>query len=164
MKKYSIELKWGILFVVIALLWMYFEKLMGWHDENIAKHAIYTNLFAVIAIFVYVLALRDKRNNFYGGSMTWSQGFVAGLIVTLIVTILNPLSQYITHRVITPEYFTNVINYAVESGQMTREAAEKHFNMNSYILQSSLFGLVIGAVTSAIVALFLRKKGSDTAT
>ncbi len=104
MKKYTIELKWGIIFLIVVLIWMYFEKFIGWHGENIADHAIYNNLFAIIAIFIYMLALLDKRKNYCGGKMTWYQGFVTGLIISVVVTLLSPLSQYITHQLITPEY------------------------------------------------------------
>jgi hypothetical protein len=163
MRKYAIEIKWGLIFVIIALLWMYFEKQMGWHGENIANHAMFTNFFAIIAILIYVFALRDKRKNNYGGYMTWKQGFISGLIITAVVTVFAPISQYITHVIISPEYFPNVIDYVVETGHMTRHVAEGHFNMGSYIVQSTIFGIVVGAITSALVALFMRKKAPDIA-
>lgn len=158
MKKFSIEIKWGVIFSVVSLLWMFLEKGLGWHDENIAQHAIYTNIFAIVAILLYVFALLDKRKNFYNGKMTWTQGFVSGIIISVVVAILSPLAQYITHEFITPDYFTNVIDYSVESGAMTREAAEEYFNLKSYIIQSFFFALVVGVVTSAIVAFFVRRK------
>ena len=54
MNKFKIELKWGVYFTIAALAWMYVEKALGWHDELISKHAIYTNIFAIVAIAVYV--------------------------------------------------------------------------------------------------------------
>ena len=90
--------------------------------------------------------------------MNWSQGFISGIVVSIVVAILTPLAQYITHTFVTPDYFTNIIDHAVERGSMTREAAEEYFNLTSYILQSFFFALVVGVVTSAIVALFVRKK------
>ncbi|WP_298247560.1 DUF4199 domain-containing protein [uncultured Christiangramia sp.] len=158
MKRFAIEIKWGIIFSVVSLLWMYLEKSLGWHDELIAKHAIYTNFFGIVAIVIYVLALLDKRKNFFKGKMNWSQGFISGIVVSIVVAILTPLAQYITHAFITPEYFPNIIDHAVERGSMTREAAEEYFNLTSYILQSFFFALVVGVVTSAVVALFVRKK------
>ena len=158
MKRFAIEIKWGIIFSVVSLLWMYLEKALGWHDELIAKHAIYTNFFGIVAIVIYVLALLDKRKNFFGDKMNWSQGFISGIVVSIVVAILTPLAQYITHTFVTPDYFTNIIDHAVERGSMTREAAEEYFNLTSYILQSFFFALVVGVVTSAIVALFVRKK------
>ena len=161
MKKYSIELKWGIIFTAIALLWMLFEKQMGWHDEHIADHANYTNFFAVLAILVYLQALLDKRKNFYGGYMSWKQGFVSGLIVSVVVAMLSPLSQYITNTFITPDYFENAIRYSIESGMMTREEAEETFNMQTYVINSFFFAFIVGAVTSAIVAVFVSRKVPD---
>lgn len=158
MKKFSIEIKWGIIFSVISLLWMFLEKGLGWHDENIAQHAIYTNLFAIVAIVIYVLALLDKRKNFYDGKMNWSQGFISGIVVSIVVAVISPLGQYITHEYITPDYFENVIAYSVENGAMSQEAAEEYFNLTSYVIQSFFFALVVGVVTSAIVAYFVRTK------
>ncbi len=158
MKKFAIEIKWGVIFSFVSLAWMFLEKRLGWHDENIAQHAIYTNIFAIVAILLYVLALLDKRKNFYNGTMTWSQGFISGIVISVVVAILSPIAQYITHQFITPDYFNNIIEYSVESGAMTREAAEGYFNITSYIIQSFFFALVVGVVTSAIVAYFVKTK------
>lgn len=158
MKKYTTEIKWGLIFTIVALLWMVFERLMGWHGENIDQHATMTNLFAIPAIVIYVLALLDKRKSDLGGIMTWGQGFTSGLIITLVVVVLSPLAQYLTHTIITPEYFANVIEYSVSNDMMTREEAEGYFSLNNYIMQSAIGGLIMGIVTSAVVALFTKKK------
>ncbi len=157
MKKYTTEIKWGLIFTIVALLWMVFERLMGWHGENIGQHATLTNLFAIPAIVIYVLALLDKRKRDLGGLMTWGQGFTSGLIITLVVVILSPFAQYLTHTIITPEYFTNVIEYAVNQEQMTREEAESYFSLSNYMFQSAIGGLIMGVITSAVVAFFTKK-------
>lgn len=158
MNKVSIEIKWGVIFTLVTLLWMVFEKAMGWHDVLIAKHAIYTNFFGIIAVLIFVLGLKDKKANFYNGNMTWRQGFVAGLIITIVITILSPLSQFISSTYITPDYFNNVIAYSVDSEVMTQEQAEAYFNLRSYIIQATFGALVMGVVTSAAVAWFLKTK------
>ncbi|WP_373059774.1 DUF4199 domain-containing protein [Zunongwangia sp. H14] len=158
MKKFKIEIKWGIIFSFASLLWMMFEKRIGWHDELIAKQPIYTNLFGLVAIAIFLLAIYDKRKHFYGGRMSWSQGFVSGIILTVVISLLTPLVQYITSAWITPHFFENVIKYTVETGQMKRAAAEEYFNLRSYILMSTFSALAMGIVTAAIAALILRKK------
>jgi len=159
MKKYLIEIKWGLIFVIMMLVWMYFEKAMGWHGENIADHATYTNFVAIPSIIVYVLALLEKRKKHFNNVMTWKQGFISGLIITAVVVILTPFSQLVTHELITPEYFENVKAYAVDQGQMTQEEASNYFNLTSYLWQSIVGALIMGALTSAIVAIFVRRKG-----
>jgi hypothetical protein len=160
MKKYLTEIKWGLIFVAASLLWMIFEKAMGWHGENIEQHPVYTNLFSIVAIAVFVFALLDKRKRDLGGYMTWKQGFMAGLIISLVVAVLSPLAQVITHELITPEYFPNAIEYSVESGEMTQAEAESYFTLGNYMLQNAIGGLVMGVLTSAIVALFVRRRPS----
>lgn len=158
MKKLTIEFKWAILFTIAMLLWMLFEKTMGWHGERIADHWWLTLFFAPFAILMYLLAMREKRRRVYGDKMTWLQGFVSGLILSVFVALLSPLAQYITHNYITPEYFNNVIEHSVTNELMTRTAANEYFNINNYMWQSAFGALGMGVVTSAVVALFVKKK------
>jgi len=158
MNKIKIEIKWAIIFSITLLVWMVLEKMVGLHSQHIDKHMIYTNFFAIPAIAIYVFALRDKRKNFYNGVMTYKQGFIAGIIITVIVAVLSPLTQYIISVYITPEYFPNVIDYVVSHGEMTQEAAEKQFNLKNYILMGFISALLMGLITSAVVAIFTRKK------
>ncbi|TXB63374.1 DUF4199 domain-containing protein [Phaeodactylibacter luteus] len=161
MKNYSTEIKWGLIFSLVAMGWMYFEKAMGWHGPNIEQHPTYTNLFAVLAIAVFVFALRDKKHRDYGGHMTWRQGFFSGALISLVVAVLSPLAQWLTHTVISPEYFPNVIAYSVAQGYYeTEAAAAAFFNLQSYMLQGAIGGMVMGLLTSAIVPLFLRSRPS----
>ncbi len=157
--KIKIELKWALIFVGMSLLWMVLEKLAGLHSTHIDKHMYLTNLFAIPAIVVYVLAMNEKKKIDYKGEMTYGQGFVSGLIITGIVALFAPLTQWITSTLITPEYFPNVIAYSVETGyHSSLEEAEAYFNLENYILQSFVGAIIMGVITSAIVAFFVRTK------
>ncbi|NKI26569.1 DUF4199 domain-containing protein [Arenibacter sp. 6A1] len=156
MNKFRLEIKWAIIFSATVLVWMTFEKAMGWHDVHIGKHALYTNFFALVAIAVYVFALLDKRKTVFNGKMTWKQGFISGIALSVIIAALSPITQFITSTIITPDYFTNIINFVVSNGKMTQEAAEAYFNLKSYMLQSAFGALTMGIVTAAFVAFFVK--------
>lgn len=156
--KYRIEIKWGLYFVLMTLVWMLGERLAGLHDKNIAYHPIFTNFIALPAIALYFFALRDKRIHFYGGKMTYLQGFVSGMIITLVVALLSPITQYITSVWITPHYFENVIAYVVDQKKMTLEAAQENFNLTFYMIQATVGAVFMGTVTAAVVALFSKGK------
>src|SRR5690606_18524925 len=113
MSKYRIEIKWAIIFSVAMLLWMLGEKVMGLHDERIAEHAFYTGFFSIVAIGIYLLALYDKRKNFNNDYMNWQEGFKAGAILTLGIVILSPFVQLIVSQLISPDYFSNISEYAI---------------------------------------------------
>ncbi|MFO7822999.1 MAG: DUF4199 domain-containing protein [Cyclobacterium sp.] len=158
MKKYRIEIKWGIIFSLMSLLWMVLERVTGLHDQHIEQHATYTNFVAIPAITLYVLGLLEKRKKHYGGYMSYAQGFKAGMIITLVVTVLTPLTMWLTLSIITPDFLDNARIYAVESGKMEGEAAENYFSYENYIVQSIVGAPIMGILTSAIVAIFTRKK------
>ena len=158
MKKYQIELKWALVFVGMTLIWMIGEKLLGYHSEKIDQHEVITNFIAIPAIAVYVFALLDKKKNFYKGQMNYLQGFISGIIISVIVAAISPLTQYLTSVVISPEYFPNIIKYAVDNGKATQAEAISYFNLKSYIIYGVIGALGMGAVTSAIVAIFVKSK------
>ncbi|HEX8998424.1 MAG TPA: DUF4199 domain-containing protein [Blastocatellia bacterium] len=153
------EIKWGVIFTIVGLLWMVLERVSGLHDKYIHLHPFLTNLFALPAIIMMVLAIKEKKR-LLGGKISFTQAFLCGLAVSVVVAALSPLAQWITARVISPNYFPNAINYAVQAGLQTREQAEAFFNLNSYMLQASLGALVMGILTTLIIAAFVRTKNS----
>ncbi|KGO87634.1 membrane protein [Flavobacterium rivuli WB 3.3-2 = DSM 21788] len=157
MKRITIEIKWALVFTVMTFAWMFAEKQAGLHDIHIDKHPIYTNLIAIPAILIYVFALLNARKKYYGGTMTYGQGIKTGLIITAIVTVLSPLSQYITSTYITPHFFENAISYAVSKKFSTLPDAKAYFNLKSYIIQGLIGAPIMGVVTTLIVAAFTKK-------
>lgn len=159
MAKISIELKWAFIFIAISLAWMVLEKMAGLHDKHIDKHQYLTLLFAVPAITTFVLALRDKKKNYYNNRITYKQAFISGLIITGIVTAFSPLTQWIISEIITPEYFPNVIEHAVNTGYFkTRAEAENYFNLGNYIKQSVVGAFVMGLITTVVVSFFIKTR------
>lgn len=157
MGKYKTEIKWGIIFVLATLIWNFLEKSLGFHGENIEQHPVVTNFFFIPAILIYVLGIREKREKDLGGTMTFKEGFIAGMIITLVVTVFTPLTQYLASTVISPDYFQNAIDFSVESGESTLEEAQAFFNLQSYMIMSIIFAPVVGTLTSLVVAFFMKK-------
>jgi hypothetical protein len=159
MGKIRIEVKWAIIFSLVGLLWMVLEKLSGLHSIYIEYHLYFTNLFAIPAIWIFVLALKNKKANDYDGKMTYKQGSISGVILSIFIASLSPLTQWITSYIITPEYFPNVIQRSVEIGyyKTTEEAALK-FNYKNYAIQGMIGALGMGIITTLIVMIFLRTK------
>lgn len=158
MKKFAIEIRWAIQFSIVSLVWMIFEKTMGWHDELISKQAIYTNLFALVGIGIYFIALSDKKKNYYKGSMDWRQGFMSGMILSTVVAVLNPMVQSITYTYITPNFFENIIEFMVTQKVQTQSQAEMYFNLKSFTIQGIFGAFSFGVLTSAFVAFVLKTK------
>lgn len=159
MKTIQTEIKWALIFSAMGLVWMLLEKLSGLHGKYIDYHMYLTNLFMIPAVWVTVLALKDKKKRDFGGNMSYMQGFRSGVLLSVIIALLSPLTQWITSFVITPEYFPNVIKRSVELGYFkTTAEATANFNYQNYAIQGAIGAVFMGCITVAIVMIFLRSK------
>jgi len=157
MKKFAIEIKWGIRYTFLWIFWLYIEKSSGYYDVKISDQALYSLLFTFVILFVYYVAIKEKKKDFFKDDMSWKQGCVTGIFLTIVMAILTPFCQIIFHKAIAPEFFPNMIEYSISKGN-SRETAENYFNLLSYITQSVFSTLSLGVVISAVVALFLQTK------
>ncbi len=151
------EIKWGIIFSAAGLMWVCLEFVVGLHDKFIGWHPILTNIFAIPAVIIMVLAILEKRQDL-GGKITFKQAFLCGLGVSIIVAVLSPLAQFLFHRIINPNFFSNAINYAVANHQATLEQAQTYFNLQSYLIQAPIFAVIIGIITSLVIAAMIKKE------
>lgn len=158
MKKIYIELKWAVIFSITLLCWILFEKTMEWDTEGFEDFWWLTLLFAPFAILMYLLALREKRRRVFGGEMTWLQGFTSGLIISVFVALLSPLTEYVAYNFFTPGNFNTVSESSVTNNLMSRTKINDLLNINNYRWKSA-FGLFgFGVLNSVIAAFFVKRK------
>lgn len=153
MKKFAIEIKWGIRYTFCYLAWAILEKSLGIYDENMRYYILSSFFFYGFAVFIYALVLREKKAHYFNNQMDWKQGCATGLYMTMVIALLMPLTQAALHKVIAPEFFENMIN-----ASPNKESAQEFFNLKSYMLQSIFFTLSIGLVIAAVVAYFVQTK------
>lgn len=158
-QSFKIEIKWAILYSIAYTIWMYFESKMGWHDTKIGLQPLYNLLFLPISILLIGLAIFDKKRNHYKNEMDWKKGFVSGIILSVLITVLNPVVLYITYNYISPDFFENAINAYVSEG-FPLEKAKAQYNLNTAISNSVFDKLSFGVVISAAVSYFIRTKNN----
>lgn len=158
MQRLQLELRWAIIFSLVYLGWMLLERLTGLHGPRIEHHASFTVLFGFVAIAVYVVALRDIRARKFDGHMPWMDGFLSGLLMTIMIAALNPIAQWLTHNVVSPDFLANVHQYSTAADLLTEAEADEYFNLSNYIMQGFLGALITGVVTAAVVAFFLKPR------
>ena len=152
------ELKWGLIFITAIILWMVIEKATGLHAEHIQYHAVFSNFFAIVAIIIFIFALRDIRQSQPRQKVTWLTLFLSGVKISVVIALLSPPTQFLIHSVISPEFFPNMREYATASGMMSETRANEYFSLVAYMFQSAIFAFGMGVVTSAIIAFFLKRK------
>lgn len=158
MKKIYIEVKWAVIFSIALLCWILLEKTMGWQDDRIADLWWLTLLFGPFAVLLYLLALREKRRRVYEGKITWTQGFISGLAISVFVALLSPLTEYVAYNFFTPDNFNTIAESSVTNNLIANTKINNVFNINNYHWQSA-FGLFsFGVINTVITAFFVRKK------
>lgn len=157
MEKFKIEFKWASIFTSINLAWFYLEKYLGLHDQYIDYHSIVSLIMILPLGFCIYINLKQKREEYYNGKMTWQNAFFSGALLSLLVAGLSPGPVYVMTQYISPDFFNNAIAKSLERGA-TPEMANQFFNLNAYITQAIMFYLAFGVMISAVIGLILRRK------
>jgi len=157
MKKIGIEIKWAAIITTFYCIWAYIEKSTGNH-ETFNNIIIFGLIFFLIIVLMMLLAFFDKKMNFYNGKWDFKQAFRFGLFLTGITALLNPISHYIIYNSISPDYFTNLIEYQLLKGRESKEILLDRYNFDSTMYQSMRDIMSYGVVISAILAYFLKTK------
>jgi uncharacterized protein DUF4199 len=158
MKKFAIEIKWAIIYVILSIVWIFIQKSLGFFNENISKHLFYSILIALTLLPLFYLAQTDKKNNFLNGKMSWKQGFISGCIIIVMATLFSPLLTYLTYEIINPDFFDKAIEFYTKNGKISAVDAATRFNLKSYMMQSISDNLSFGIIFSAIIAFFTKSK------
>lgn len=158
MSKIGIELKWAAVITAFACSWAALESALGYHKDfsNIIATAF---IYYILLTFLWAIAFIDKKKSL-GKNAVWEfkHAFKFGLLLTALLTILNPIAQYIIYESISPDYFENMINYQLSKGKQTRESLELIHNINFSIRQGVMNSLSLGVIYSALYAWVFKTK------
>ncbi len=163
MKTWQTEMKWGLVHCGMTIAWALLGKMMGFHAEKIAYNLVFNTLSIVPSFIIYLLALREKRKKAFQGLMSYRQGLASGMLLTVFITALGPLTPLITIGLISPDLFINLTRFTVQSGMMSEAEAAKQFNMGAFALQGLLAAPVFGLLFSLIAAAIGHKKANNKA-
>ncbi|WP_235299389.1 DUF4199 domain-containing protein [Portibacter marinus] len=155
---YKTELQWSAIFFSVTILWKVFEKMMGWHGENITEHSKFSILYDGLFIAVYLFAFWDKRRSVGFNGFPLAKGIKFGMIITCIITLLSPIVQAITHQLISPDFFPNIIDLAVQNNLMNINEAQNKFNLSNYIMENMIGTFALGTICSLVLAFVFRRK------
>ena len=90
--------------------------------------------------------------------MSWKQGMITAIIISFIIVFLSPITQFIIHEIISPDFLKNTINYTVSQKKLTLTQAKEYTTLTSSIWKNISDGLSFGVVIGAIVAYLIQSK------
>ena len=158
MKKYSIEIKWAVIYSIMTIAWALIGKAMGFQDEKIEWVFLFNTLILIPSLIIYFLVAIDKRKNFYAGGMTFGQGFTSGMIMTILIAVLSLFTTWVSLQLISPDFFKHAIAYFTANKTMSEEKALQQFSLGSFIVQGLMGAVVTGLIFSLITSAIVRKR------
>lgn len=158
MNKIGIELKWAAFITAFTCLWAALEHALGYH-KDFSNILITSFIYYVILTFLWAIAFIDKKKSL-GKNAVWEfkSAFKFGLFLTGITALLSPIAQYITYETISPDYFTNIIEYQLKKGRETIEILQQRYNMSFVISLGVRDALSFGVIYSALYAWVFKTK------
>lgn len=156
--KFRIEFKWALLISIMLLLWKFLENKLGWHSTKISSYS--HSKFYILLPFIsyFIMALLDKRKNYYLNKMNFSQSFRSGVRISLLLMLFAPLLQVILTLFVSPNYFKQAIHYSIAYRGIGLEEAEAQYNLSYYILKNTFILPLLGILTSALASLFIKRR------
>lgn len=157
MHKIKIELLFAIICSIVIMLWAILEKYLGFQDYKIDQQMYFSLLLAFPLFVIIFFALKTKINKYYHGKISFKNGVISGIVLSLFIALLFPIVQWIISFVISPDYFKNAINHNLGSGYYkTFTDAKAQYNYANFVRQGILKFLSLGVICSAIIMLILR--------
>lgn len=153
MNKYSVEIKWSLIYGVIYLLWMMLEKTLGFHSVKVLQEPLFNLLFIPISFIIYLLALREKKKVVFKNEIEWKEGFASGIVLSFLTTVISTTVVYLTFSFISPTFFETAIDMS-----KNKEVAEFNFNLPVFVKNNIFDKLSFGVVFTAIISYIIKSK------
>lgn len=160
MDKYKIEFKWASVFTGINLVWIYIEKYLGLHDKYIDYHSIVGLVMVLPLVAVIYVSLKQKKQDYYKGEITWQKAFFSGALLSLLIAGLSPGPVYVMSELVSTNFFELLKSRAINKG-LAENFATQLYSLDAYIKNAIMFYLAFGIMISAVVGLLVKKRNKN---
>lgn len=157
--------KWGLIIGVLGFVWLVGEYLFGLHDKYIKMQPIITNFELIIPLVCISLGLLEVKKKDFSGSVSFSEAFKEGLLMSVIAAGIAVLGVFIYFKAINPGWTDFMIATSKQTAKATGENITKaadfakiYYSLNSYIVQTFIGTLGFGAMIALVVSLVIRNK------
>lgn len=153
MEKFKIEIKWSIILALVYFGWLLLERFLGYHNEKVLQELIFNLAFTPIAFYIYYLAIKNKKKQVFNDSINWKEGFVSGIILSVLVAVTSTFVLFLFFNFISPDFFEKAIELS-----KNKTTATLSYNLPIFVKNNIFDKLSFGIVFSAIISFFVKIK------
>jgi len=147
----------AITYFFIFIIWKACEKLMGFHDDKINLYPLISDLILIPIVILYAIGFKSLRISL-GGKIKFINALGFGLMASLFIVALTPMSVWIFDQFLNPNFYATMIQYQVKNHLSTLEIAQQSFNHENFKQSYIIGNIVTGSLLSAIMAFLSSKK------
>jgi len=170
----KVVLTYGLIAGAIVSLLIVITWLVMTPESDYAMSMLIGYANMLIALSMIFFAIKSYRDNYLGGTITWGKGFMVGLYVSIIASILYVIGWKIFSSIAMPDFWDQYAKHTIDalrkqgaSDGAILEATKqvegyKHMNPIMEWGMTFLEIFPVGLLISAICALILRRKPSQS--
>lgn len=158
------ELKYGFVGVGLIFTILLIEYFSSLHDKFLFYYSFVAYFKYLIPAVLIVRAVRERREKFQGGLISFEQSLKTGLLITMIISVLWSALFFMYLELINPRFLNAQIRHAVDraaaSGQEMAEAARtasEQFTMINVLTESAGAVFLMCLLFSLSTAFLIRK-------
>jgi len=159
---------YGVYCAVVAIIFTLIEYFTGMQYSTI----YWFNWLAVpFYIIILVLAMRERKREDFGGTITYGQCVGTGFWVGVFSGIITAIFMYVYYTVINPDFINQMVAQQMQTmrdrGMTAQEiqnaqAMTRTMSSPAIMVLWSLFGAIIGSTIMAlIIGIFVRSKNEE---
>jgi len=166
------NLVFGAIAGIIIATFMVFSIMLCYNKSDFEGNVVVGYAAMIIAFSFIFLGIRNYRNKYSNGVISFGKAFRIGLYITLIASTIYVLVWLIDFYLFVPDfmekYTSHVLRQAAKSGATAAELTKKTAELNNYrelyknplmiILLTYVEVLPVGLIISLISALLLKRK------
>jgi hypothetical protein len=166
-------LVFGLLYGLIVTAFMVYSSVNCYYNANFKSNEIVGYAGMLIAASFIFIGIKNYRDKFNNGVITFGKAFKIGLLITLVASTFYVLAWSIEYFVFLPEWMdkfcTQMVNEAKATGtaekldetnKMIKTYKSIYSNPFLIILATYVEVLPIGLIVSLICALILKRKSN----
>lgn len=163
-------LVFGLISGLIVTAMMVITSLMCYNTESFEGNEILGYATMIVAFSFIFVAIKNYRDKYNGGVISFGRAFKIGLFVTLIAGTIYMLTWLVEYYLFIPDfmdrYCTHVINQAAAKGPAEVAKTTEQMNTMKELYKNPLFVILftyleivpVGLLVTIICALILKRK------
>lgn len=158
----------GIIAGTIVSAIMMYSTVRGYNSKNWDYGVIIGYTSMVLAFSLIFVGVRNYRDKFNDGSISFGKAFRIGLYITLVASTLYVIVWLICYYLFIPDFMDRYAEYMISQSAGTPEASQKIQEIEGWrelyknplwvILLTYMEILPVGLIISLICALILKKR------